>query len=321
MIMIAGVLNTLYGIAAIDKANFFVNDAKYVFADLATFGWFVLVLGVVQFFAAFAIWRGTPWGRWFGVACASVNVILQMLWIPAAPVLAHDDPGARHHRRSTACSRTAGGAGRRSSHGRARKPAPPAESRDGIACAACRRCARRCGSQPDELARLLADRGPAEAAAERLRGPPAAARRHRDELARRPARRVDAARGRRRGRGGARRRPRALRPADRPRGRRDRPQPHRRHGLLDDDARARARGRRRDRARLRHRQRRRARDRRGGGVVRLHRQPHRRAAAAGADRDRARRGPRPAGRDPRARGGGARPPRPADRGAATGSSS
>ena len=88
MIMIAGVLNTLYGIAAIDKANFFIKDAKYVFADLATFGWFVLILGAVQIFAAFAIWQGTSWGRWFGVACASVNVILQMLWIPAAPVLA-----------------------------------------------------------------------------------------------------------------------------------------------------------------------------------------------------------------------------------------
>ena len=88
MILIAGVLNTLYGIAAIDKANFFIRDAKYVVADLATFGWLVLILGAVQIFAAFAIWQGTPWGRWFGVACASANVILQMLWIPAAPVLA-----------------------------------------------------------------------------------------------------------------------------------------------------------------------------------------------------------------------------------------
>ena len=88
MIMIAAVLNTLYGIAAIDQANFFVNNARYVFADLQTFGWFVLALGIVQFFAALAIWQGTPWGRWFGVACACVNAILQMLWIPAAPVLA-----------------------------------------------------------------------------------------------------------------------------------------------------------------------------------------------------------------------------------------
>ena len=70
MIMIAAVLNTLYGIAAIDKASIFTNNAKFVFADLKTFGWFVLALGVAQFFAALAIWRGTPWGRWFGVGCA-----------------------------------------------------------------------------------------------------------------------------------------------------------------------------------------------------------------------------------------------------------
>jgi hypothetical protein len=88
MLIIAGVLNTLYGIAAIDSAHVFVNNARYVFGDLNTWGWFVLALGVLQLFAAFAIWRGTPWGRWFGVACASANAILQTLWIPAYPVLA-----------------------------------------------------------------------------------------------------------------------------------------------------------------------------------------------------------------------------------------
>jgi hypothetical protein len=88
MILIAAVLNTLYGIAAIDQANFFIDDARYVFGDLNTWGWFLVALGVVQAFAAFAIWRGAPWARWFGVACASVNAILQMLWIPAYPVLA-----------------------------------------------------------------------------------------------------------------------------------------------------------------------------------------------------------------------------------------
>jgi hypothetical protein len=88
MIMIAAVLNTLYGIAAIDSANFFIDDARYVFGDLNTWGWFLVALGVVQAFAAFAIWRGAAWGRWFGVVCASANVILQMLWIPAYPVLA-----------------------------------------------------------------------------------------------------------------------------------------------------------------------------------------------------------------------------------------
>jgi hypothetical protein len=88
MITIAATLNVLYGIAAIDSAHVFVNNAKYVFGDLNTYGWILLVLGVVQYFAAFAIWRGVPWGRWFGVACASANAILQTLWIPAFPILA-----------------------------------------------------------------------------------------------------------------------------------------------------------------------------------------------------------------------------------------
>jgi uncharacterized membrane protein (DUF2068 family) len=88
MLMIAAVLNTLYGIAAISKAHVYVQNARYVFGDLNTWGWFLVALGVVQFFAAFAIWRGAPWGRWFGVASASVNAILQTLWIPAFPILA-----------------------------------------------------------------------------------------------------------------------------------------------------------------------------------------------------------------------------------------
>ena len=88
MIMIAAVLNVLYGIAAIDKANFFTHNARYIFGDLNTWGWFLVAFGVLQFFAALAIWRGVSWGRWFGVACASLNAILQTLWIPAYPILA-----------------------------------------------------------------------------------------------------------------------------------------------------------------------------------------------------------------------------------------
>jgi hypothetical protein len=88
MLMIAAVLNTLYGIAAIDKANVFVHNARYVFLDLQSWGWFVLALGVLQFFAALAIWRGVPWGRWFGVAAASANAILQVMWLPSYPILA-----------------------------------------------------------------------------------------------------------------------------------------------------------------------------------------------------------------------------------------
>jgi len=88
MLVIAATLNILYGIASIDKANLFTHHARYVIGNLQTWGWFLLALGIAQAFAAFGVWRGASWARWFGVACASVNAILQTIWIPSYPVLA-----------------------------------------------------------------------------------------------------------------------------------------------------------------------------------------------------------------------------------------
>ena len=86
MVLVAGVLNTIWGIAAIDSANFFVDDAQYIFEDLNTMGWCVLVIGVVQLFAAFSIWSGGQFGRWVGIIAASVNAVFALLSIPGYPL-------------------------------------------------------------------------------------------------------------------------------------------------------------------------------------------------------------------------------------------
>lgn len=88
MLSIVGVLNIIYGIAAIDDANFYINDARYVVSDLNTYGWVLLIFGAIQFCAAFSIFGGTSWGRWVGVATAGVNSIAQLLFLPAYPLLA-----------------------------------------------------------------------------------------------------------------------------------------------------------------------------------------------------------------------------------------
>ena len=85
MIMMVGVLNIIWGIAAIDRSSFFVQDAKYVFSDLRTWGWIILVLGALQLAAAFSVWAGGSFGRWFGIATATVNAIAALLSIPAYP--------------------------------------------------------------------------------------------------------------------------------------------------------------------------------------------------------------------------------------------
>lgn len=87
MLTIIGSLNIVYGIAAIDDANFFVNDARYVFSDLNTWGWIIMIVGIAQLGAAISIVGGTSWGRWVGVLTAGVNAIAQLMFLPSYPFL------------------------------------------------------------------------------------------------------------------------------------------------------------------------------------------------------------------------------------------
>jgi hypothetical protein len=85
MLMLVGVLNVIWGIAAIDNSSFFVNDTRYIISDLNTWGWVTLILGAVQILAAFSIWAGNQFGRWIGIAVAGLSSIGALLSIPAYP--------------------------------------------------------------------------------------------------------------------------------------------------------------------------------------------------------------------------------------------
>jgi hypothetical protein len=88
ILMIVGTMNIVYGIAAIDNANFYVADVNYVFSDLNTWGWILLIVGAIQCLVAIGVWVGNQFARWLGVFIASVNAIVQLLFLPAYPFLA-----------------------------------------------------------------------------------------------------------------------------------------------------------------------------------------------------------------------------------------
>ncbi|HEY6781138.1 MAG TPA: hypothetical protein VI111_09295 [Thermoleophilaceae bacterium] len=85
MIFVVATLNIIDGIAAISNSSFFVGDTKLILDDLNTWGWILLIIGVIQLFVAFGIWSGGQWSRWLGVLIASLNAIAQMLFISAYP--------------------------------------------------------------------------------------------------------------------------------------------------------------------------------------------------------------------------------------------
>jgi hypothetical protein len=73
LLVIAGTLNVIYGIAAISDANFFVDQTRYVFSSLHTWGWITLILGVVQLTGGFSLMTGGTYGRVVGIVAATVG--------------------------------------------------------------------------------------------------------------------------------------------------------------------------------------------------------------------------------------------------------
>jgi len=87
VIGLAGALNVIHGIAALSDARVFERDANFVTGSLHTWGVVLLVIGLVQLIAAPGIWRRVEAARWIGVLSAVVNTIVQLLFLPAYPVI------------------------------------------------------------------------------------------------------------------------------------------------------------------------------------------------------------------------------------------
>jgi hypothetical protein len=85
LLLIVGVLNIIWGIAAIGDATFFVANQKYIISGLHTWGWITLILGVLEVIAAFSLFAGGGFGRWLGIFAAALTAISALLSIPAYP--------------------------------------------------------------------------------------------------------------------------------------------------------------------------------------------------------------------------------------------
>jgi len=85
MLALLGTLNVIDGIAAVSNSTFFVGDAKFILADLNTWGWILIVTGFVQACTAIGVWMRVSGVRWIGVTIAALNAIAQMFFISAYP--------------------------------------------------------------------------------------------------------------------------------------------------------------------------------------------------------------------------------------------
>ena len=85
MVTLAGVLNMIWGIAAINSSGFFTSAASYIVSDLQTWGWIAVGVGLLELLAAYSIFQGGEFGRWFGIMAAGINAVSALMPIRAYP--------------------------------------------------------------------------------------------------------------------------------------------------------------------------------------------------------------------------------------------
>ena len=81
LLLIAGTLNIIYGFGSLDDANIFINDRRFIFTNLNTLGWVLIVLGAIQLIAGFSLMAGNTFGRVIGIIGGSLGAIGALLSI------------------------------------------------------------------------------------------------------------------------------------------------------------------------------------------------------------------------------------------------
>ena len=80
LLLIAGTLNVIYGIAAVGNAHFFYGT-QYVFSSLHTWGWITIIVGVIELAAGLSLIAGRAFGRIVGIIAAIIGALESLLSI------------------------------------------------------------------------------------------------------------------------------------------------------------------------------------------------------------------------------------------------
>jgi len=85
LLFIAGTWNFIDGLLGISRSHVYTANAHYVFSDLRTWGWIIMLLGILQLAAGAGLLSGSTWARWFAIFVVALNMIGQLGFIPVYP--------------------------------------------------------------------------------------------------------------------------------------------------------------------------------------------------------------------------------------------
>ncbi len=86
IMIIAGFFGFFQGIALIVKGTFYVQPANYwVNTSASSWGWWLLIVGLIVMAAGFGVLSGAAWARWLGIIFVSIQAVTNFVFIPVQP--------------------------------------------------------------------------------------------------------------------------------------------------------------------------------------------------------------------------------------------
>jgi hypothetical protein len=87
-VLLLGLLNLFYAIAVIAGSHIFITHAAWLLGDARPWGWFMLIVALVQLSAPVSIWLGGRWGQWVGILSGVSNIGAQAMFLSDVPAVA-----------------------------------------------------------------------------------------------------------------------------------------------------------------------------------------------------------------------------------------
>jgi hypothetical protein len=87
MMLVLGGLDALWGLAAVlNNEIVVVGGHGVIVADISTWGWINLILGVLLVLTGLGLLAEVEAARWSAIFLIALGAVLQLAWFPAAPL-------------------------------------------------------------------------------------------------------------------------------------------------------------------------------------------------------------------------------------------
>ncbi|MEV0355325.1 hypothetical protein AB0H71_04590 [Nocardia sp. NPDC050697] len=86
LLLTVSILAVFSGISALAADELFVAGPEYIYQfDVTTWGWVVLILGVLGVVIAIGMFAGAVWARVAAIVIAALSIVANFLWLPYYP--------------------------------------------------------------------------------------------------------------------------------------------------------------------------------------------------------------------------------------------